>query len=216
MGIDNKAVGGETAELLFDRRLMAYKSPWSPTAQVGEVFLLRGAIVSAFGHVDQLLVKVSARASRLDTYALRTTAPFGTQQRIKYLRHVAETVGPLSPYKELLLAVLKRMDKLNGFRTQLAHASYMVLGRGAVSFPETVNVMKNSELETRHNSTTLDALRHTALKYAMFGRVCERLYYKLSEAKLLPDVVFQDGWHSRISPAWEPRTFPWVEDGREE
>ena len=212
MPIGNKGVGGDTAEVAFSRRLMAYRSPHSPTAQVGEVFLLRGAIVSAFGHVDQLLVKVATRAARVDVYAFRPKPPTRTEERLEYLRAVAEVDGPLSPHKGLLLAVLKRMEELNGFRTQLAHASYMALGRGTVSFPETIKVRGKREMETRHNSTTIDALRRTALRYAIFGRLCERLYYRLCEARLLPEVAFHGGWHSRLSPAWEPRTLAWTDE----
>lgn len=209
MGVNG--VGGLAAPVMFDRRLMAYRSPWSPTPEVGEVYLLRGAILSAFSHADSLAMMLAVRSSMIAPYQLRNKAPTRREERISFLRAVAEADGPLAPYRGLLQSIANRLEALNEFRTVAAHASYSAFGHGTVSFPETKKSPGKSEVISKHRSMTLRELRRIAMKYALFSRACESLYYRLSELQLLPDAAFHRGWHSSFSG--ESVTLEWGSPG---
>lgn len=208
-------IGGMNADVGFDRKLIAYISPWSPTENLGEFYLLRGAIISAFGHADQLAMKLCVQCAQVPQYQLRPKPPTRTGEKIEYLRQVLSVSGPLESVANLVMSCVNRLERLNEFRTLVAHAGYQVLSEGTVSFPETVKVKEERVLVSRHNSTTLARLRAQALAYARFSRACERLYYKLGERKLLPEVQFQSGWHSNLSPWKEPIEIPWPQPFQE-
>ncbi len=200
-------IGGLEADIRFHRKLMAYRSPWSHTKELGEFYLLRGAIISAFGHADYLAMCVCVRAAQVPEYQFRPKPPTRTGEKINYLREVIAVDGPLSDYSKLLGSAVNRLERLNEFRRLVAHASYQSLGGGTVSFPDTVKVRGERLLTSDHNSTTLDMLREKAMRYARFSRACERAYQKLGA--LLPEVPLQRGWHSNHSPWRDPIEVHW-------
>jgi hypothetical protein len=205
----------KVAKINFSREMMAYRSRWAFTADAGRLCLLRGVILSAFAHVDQLASKLSVQASMVPEYAFRPSFPTRTTAKIRYLRKVADTAGPLSQYKALLVTILDRFEGLNDYRTTIAHATGEVFQGGMASFPETKFHNDHSGTVSVHNSTTLDRLERTALQYAKFSRTCESLYYRVCERSILPLVAFQSGWHSNLSPLADPIVVRWGNQGTE-
>ena len=200
-------IGGLEAQTSFHRRLMAYRSPFSPTEEGAELYLLRGAIISAFGHADYLAMLTCVRAAHVPNYRFRKSPPTTTKEKMEYLNGVVARDGPLAAHKGLLQACVSRLKELNEYRTIVAHASYQALGHGTISFPDTMKSTGKRLIISNHNSTSLKSLRSKALRYARFSRACESLYYRMDD--ILPKVRFQRGWHSNQSPWRDPVEIPW-------
>ena len=202
-------IGGKVGFVRFDRRLMAFRNPWSPTEDLGELYMLRGAIISAFSHVDFIAMKISVCASRVSEYQIRPKPPTRTTERIQYIRDIIDIDGPLTRYRTIIGKAISKLEELNDYRTIVAHASVTLGPRRLVIFPEAMKVFGKNSVVSKHNSTSLDDLNKIAYKYAIFSRACQRLYYKLEESKILPTVYFHQGWHSSLSPGRDPLEIPW-------
>lgn len=177
---------GPTAEIAFDRSMMPYRSRWSPTGEAGEVYLLRGVIVSAFAHADFLAMELAIRASAVPEYGFKETPPSRTATRVKYLKRVADTEGPLSPFRPLLEALIRRLEEVAKVRHYFAHAKVQVLSGGWIVFED--YDVRGAEITNTRKRHSPEDLRRIAFRAARFSRACAKLHYRLGTLKLLPSV----------------------------
>jgi len=176
----------------FDRKLMAVISPWEPSDRVAEAYMLRGAILASFAHIEQCLSELAIRASYAPEYdsiaSDHDSLPFTMSKRVRFLKRIAGTAGPLGPYSSLLQSVLKRWEKTKDLRDQMAHAHMSVLPNAPVRFsgikPD------GGEIHMVWSNYFSPALTNAALRAARFSRACQRIRDKFEAQQLLP--TFED------------------------
>lgn len=162
---------------LVPKEWRAVISPWTPDSELARVLMLRAAILWSYSHVEQKLTYLAIRCSHEPEYRnLAEKPPFTPASRIKFLRRVLDTQGPLSARRSLGLAILDRFDQGRDIRNQMAHADMSVLP-GIARFDEIV--ISNGEIVHRDTPYYAGQLERIAIKAARFSKAIQRIHYKL-------------------------------------
>jgi hypothetical protein len=181
-----QGVGGKETTSRFHRRLMAYRSPWSPTELLAEVYMLRGALISAFAHIEQKITMFIVRTSHIEHYRDGATPPFKHSSRINCIKRIIKKRGPLYRYRELIGCIVDNWDNWQEFRHTIAHASVSLVSVSPIEFQH-CKPLDDRHFQTSTKRMKIEELRRLTLRAALFSRACDRLYQRMDSAKLLPD-----------------------------
>lgn len=163
---------------LVPRSWRAIRSPWTPDDQLAHVLILRGAIIWSYSHIEQKLFDFAIRCSREPEYRdISETPPFTAASRIKFLRKVFNTPGPLTRFSGLGLAILDRFDGSRDIRNQMAHAEMTVIGVYPIRFDDIV-VTDGGII--RHSTPYYEGdLERIARRASRLSKAVQRLHYTL-------------------------------------
>lgn len=156
----------------------AVRHPWLRDEDLTRVLILLGAILWSYSHVERRLLDVALRCSQAPEYRdIDERAPFRRKARISYLRKVIEAEGPLSRFRALGEAILKRYEAGAEIRNQMAHADIDFLGLGITRFTE-LTVDDDRTLTHRVFNFSPGQLELEATKAARLSRAVQRLHYR--------------------------------------
>lgn len=165
-------------------------NPWTLDHTLTEVMQLRGAYVAAMGTVETILTELAIRASKHQAYAgIRGRFPSRRPERLKYLATVCDTVGPLTPHRGLILAVMRRFEDGLALRDIMAHGRMQVLtGPGDDASIKLEDYSAAGEfIQFRRDQYMLKTLRVRVYRTTRLSRSVDSLYFQLGD--LLPPVT---------------------------
>lgn len=164
-------------------------NPWTLDHTLTEVMQLRGAYIAAMGTMETILSELAIRASKHVAYAgLRGRFPSRRPDRLKYLRAVCETPGPLTPHRGLVFGIMRRFEDGLALRDILAHGRMQVLtGPGDDASIKLEDYSAAGEfIQFRRDQYTLKTLRVRVYRATRLSRCVDSLYGRLGE--LLPQI----------------------------
>ncbi|NTS66347.1 hypothetical protein HRV97_14405 [Sphingomonas sp. HHU CXW] len=170
-------------------------NPWTLDHTLTEVMQLRGAYVAAMGTVETILTELAIRASKHQAYAgIRARFPSRRPDRLKYLTSVCNSVGPLTPYRGLVLGIIHRFENGLVLRDIEAHGRMQVItGPGDDASIKLEDYSAAGEfIQFRQDQYTLKTMRLRVYRATRLSRSVDMLYGRLDE--LLPAITgeFQD------------------------
>jgi hypothetical protein len=97
---------------------------------------LRGSIIHAYAHIEYLLADICLQAWKTSQYAhLATPFPYKTDSRIKAVRLLFDSDGPLKSYRDDLRPVLDDLLNFEEMRHFVAHGVMVVKATGPAGIP---------------------------------------------------------------------------------
>lgn len=162
-------------------------NPWTPPDDLRTALLFRGAIVSAWAALDTTLAELALRASNSEAYNfIEAKYPYKPATKVKYLKRVLASPGPLQKYAKLGNLLLDRYENAVDLRNQMAHAHMRVLGRWGATFTD-YNLVADGVVTKRTHRYTLEQLEIFARKATRLSRLTQRGKSLIDEHRLLPD-----------------------------
>ncbi|WP_438851237.1 hypothetical protein [Brevundimonas nasdae] len=120
------------------------------------------------------------RCAREDEYRdIALKAPFRRKTRIAYIREVLNAEGPLTPFRRLGEAILKRYEDGAEIRNQMAHADIDFLGVGLTRFYELTPDGGGKTVTERTFNFEPGKLERQAVEAARLSKAVQRLHYKM-------------------------------------
>lgn len=163
-------------------------NPWQSKRSIEAVLLYRGAIVSAWANVEASIIEVALRSSIHPRYShIRDTYPSRLDGRVKYLRKVLASDGPLANHASLGNAILNRYVESADLRNLMAHAGMRVMPQWGTTF-QMFKPKADQEVALLRIRYTEEALNNLAHKAARFSRAVKSLLARLDNANLLPQL----------------------------
>ena len=183
----------------FDRKLMAVSSWWAPSDLVAEAYMLRGAILDSFSHVELCVSTLAVRASYAPEYdaiaAEHKSLPSTMKGRVDFLKRITTVPGPLSAHSNRIRAGLRYWEETSQLRNLMAHGRMSVLANSPIRF-EDIRVTKDG-IWSNETPFYGSSLRGAALKAAKFSRICQRFMSVVDRANLLAAIEDVRALHER-------------------
>jgi hypothetical protein len=136
-------------------------------AIVAHAVYLRGSIIHSYAHIEYLLADICLQAWKANQYAhLAAPFPYKTDSRIKAVRMLFDSDGPLKSYREDLQPVLDDLLNFEEMRHFVAHGVMVVRATGPVGTPLEFRLFRTTKKGPQLGAinTTSDELADVGVK----------------------------------------------------